>query len=944
MYKMLSAILASTFLIFAPLSAVADEAEMKAQVAEISAGLVARLPMDQKIVLKALSPEESGLPEDFLRKLTSDLEAALLVASNFEINLANRLSTEELWSEATEFGDADFEKLYAASKADIMLMLTPRATGEGLEISITAYQLLGDDAGQVLASSGSVVLAMDLEATLGINVITITEQVSTILGEIEAISRMGGLISQPSTYAEFYHNARLYQQKGEVGLALNNLEAALKIAPFPFIDPVEDFVNLAISQYGANAGQFLEQRMRGAISEDLYEYAYWLLVPQSNAISVASFSDVDKPFLPLVALWLSQNVKGLEERIRQGDANGEVVYSDLFLLLEAGRYVLSEISSGGLQAYYIDKSRVKDIIDFNSLRNLINELNRVEYAFFETDYAYGTGGNYVNYTDCFLQLEVERCKKIVGPDQFIGGVPGFPWLMDVEMSDQLFLKELVSSDLPRMKSLDFSKIFPASPDGDNYEMNVPLSSTIGASSIERRLGPCGTNINLNDDSHKPLDRVTLIETSNFTEAVVGENLGVHPITAALDRLIFADICLEAQRAAELEASSEGVRFLDSAPSSLFYYNPTNFGGLNGISAAGKIHGIKGFLITDDVDTSREIILSYSLDETWAVAGGVISNPVYGAVDISRDGSYISPLGAQFPTAQNFDGYEWLSYTALPNGWLYIPGIVQGAVGLNMPRFLSVNYYDQTGRRQVVSNSYLSTRGINGVYIGAYGPGMFVGHYAPSSRFGAAVSPVCANRGLFSTECEVFSDQNNFRDSICAGTLCTSGIGLEAISSFSLIRERLYGGILGDNLSDDRGELTEQNLALESTEKSWRLLSTFAGPYHLGDEEVGSWSPLIGQCFSFELPSIAQGGKVEVVFEPYGMERAFFRFSDGSIFEFDPQTVISGNRPNYWGEEMGVAFDVPSGFAPEIVSICANLIDPSDIDDFMFRNLQVWSFH
>lgn len=178
-------IIMSMCLMLLPLSASADEAAVKAQVEEIASGLVERLPMDQKIVLKALSPERSGLPENFLRKLTSDLEAALLVASEFNINLANRLSTEELWSEATEFGDADFENLYAASQADIMLMLTPRATGAGVEINITAYRLLGEDAGQVLASSGSVVLAIDMERDLGVNVINLNQQIQKLIEDDE---------------------------------------------------------------------------------------------------------------------------------------------------------------------------------------------------------------------------------------------------------------------------------------------------------------------------------------------------------------------------------------------------------------------------------------------------------------------------------------------------------------------------------------------------------------------------------------------------------------------------------------------------------------------------------------------------------------------------------------------------------------------------------------
>ena len=63
---------------------------------EVASKLVQQLPMDKKIALKSLSPDETRLPEGFLRKLTSDLEAALLSASDFEVNLGNRTTIADV--------------------------------------------------------------------------------------------------------------------------------------------------------------------------------------------------------------------------------------------------------------------------------------------------------------------------------------------------------------------------------------------------------------------------------------------------------------------------------------------------------------------------------------------------------------------------------------------------------------------------------------------------------------------------------------------------------------------------------------------------------------------------------------------------------------------------------------------------------------------------------
>ena len=88
------AFMLSILLATAPVFATADE--VTEVVNDIASKLVQQLPMDKKIALKSLSLDETGLPEDFLRKLTSDLEAALLSASDFEINLGNHTTIADV--------------------------------------------------------------------------------------------------------------------------------------------------------------------------------------------------------------------------------------------------------------------------------------------------------------------------------------------------------------------------------------------------------------------------------------------------------------------------------------------------------------------------------------------------------------------------------------------------------------------------------------------------------------------------------------------------------------------------------------------------------------------------------------------------------------------------------------------------------------------------------
>ena len=274
---------ALVFVMLTPFQVAADE--VTDVVNGVAAKLVSQLPVDKKIALKSLSPDETGLPEDFLRKLTSDLEAALLIASDFEINLANRATMEDVWQEAIEFNNANFDALYKDANADVILMLSPRVISSGVEIAITAYSLSGEKVGRILASSGSVLLPIDIQANLGVDVNDLNKQMAQVLSEIEKVGQTGGLIANPNTYAEYYHNARILQQRGEIDLAIGNYEAALMASPFPFVDPVEDLVALAQFKYGINSPAYISKRLKEILTDDLYSYALWLSDPKSTTIS-----------------------------------------------------------------------------------------------------------------------------------------------------------------------------------------------------------------------------------------------------------------------------------------------------------------------------------------------------------------------------------------------------------------------------------------------------------------------------------------------------------------------------------------------------------------------------------------------------------------------------------------------------------------------------------
>lgn len=799
---MRSLVLSLAILLSNSLAALADE--VSDRVNEVAEILIQQLPMDQKIALKSLSPDETGLPEDFLRKLTSDLEAALLTASDFEINLANRTSMEDVWQEAIEFNNADFDELYKNANADVMLMMSPRAISTGVEIAVTAYALTGDDVGKVLASSGSMLLPIDLQANLGVDVNDLNEQMSQVLAEIEKVGQTGGLITNPNTYAEYYHNARLLQQRGEVDLALSNYEGAIAEG-FLFLDPVEDLVDLLVARYGENAETYLDKRLQPKMSGELFQYAKWLLNPSARTLSYEDFSSDNQLFPPLVALWLDQNLVSLVEDLRDSDAQGNTDYETLFAFLEGARLVIREFESGSLQDYYIDKFRAKDIVSLNELRNLINEFNRLEFSLFETDYQYGTG---LKFIDVSNSNEFNSPQFTCDQEKCYGG--GFPAYgvqstsiyQTPSYGGGSYMRDVLSPYIREepldYKTIDWSGIYP------ELEMNDDIwarfrhsSSDVFYPTENGRLGPCGFILDVDISSHNR-ETVRSLELSNeetrgtyYVQQNSESETKVYSrsvFSGFYDRMWLADLCLEM-----LNDEQSALREYDIKLSE-FARNPsqTDFSDVDSIS---KVHGVRSLLITDNVDISQPVKIMLGVVRYGG--GGFWGNNL-GYLDLTKDGSYISSFGMPFESEViNFPESN-SSFKLLDNNWLYIPGIVQGTVGMETPNIFAVEYTDMSGRKVIIDNILFALTGSDSGPVS--GASFSHGMYTPFATVESFPSYFCDEGGvqcfdMYENELNTFFDEDyekNINISMleqryCDQLTCIGGVGIEKLSSFSYFR-------------------------------------------------------------------------------------------------------------------------------------------------------------
>jgi hypothetical protein len=124
-------------------------------------------------------------------------------------------------------------------------------------------------------------------------------------------------------------------------------------------------------------------------------------------------------------------------------------------------------------------------------------------------------------------------------------------------------------------------------------------------------------------------------------------------------------------------------------------------------------------------------------------------------------------------------------------------------------------------------------------------------------------------------------------------------------------------------------------------QDWEVHRGYLGPFHLGDESISSWSPLVGACVNIEFPFVRAGGKLGLTYEPYGLESAYIELPSGQRFILAPQTVYNGRRPNYWGDNTGFEFPLERDSAAGFGRICSDYVAPRDIDDLMIRNIQTW---
>jgi len=164
-----------------------------------------------------------------------------------------------------------------------------------------------------------------------------------------ALSSNGGTIPSPRTQVEFYHNARIFAQRGEVDLAIKAYEQVFKF-PLKFVDPLDDLIALATRVYGRIETQrYLDEKIRPLVTADMFLYAIQKL---SDSLLPAVYKVVhnnETDFTPLYVQFISKT------REQLGKTTFNIRRSFIFAHAAAKK----DYELGKLQSFYLDQLRAE---------------------------------------------------------------------------------------------------------------------------------------------------------------------------------------------------------------------------------------------------------------------------------------------------------------------------------------------------------------------------------------------------------------------------------------------------------------------------------------------------------------------------------------------------------------------------------------------------------
>ena len=194
----------------------------------------------------------------------------------------------------------------------------------------------------------------------------LVETLKNISAELRTLGSRGGLVEEPKTYAEIYHNARLLAQRGELDRAFQAYDKLFGY-PLQMADPVIDTVTLARRLYGLQgARRFVEQKLKNRMAKPSHLYTQLLLTDPGRESEIelekiASNRDwlgAAQQFPPL-----AYQILVMKKPYRASQQIHKFTWTERLFYFELHKILERSIESGEFIAYFVDQLRGGNQVD-----------------------------------------------------------------------------------------------------------------------------------------------------------------------------------------------------------------------------------------------------------------------------------------------------------------------------------------------------------------------------------------------------------------------------------------------------------------------------------------------------------------------------------------------------------------------------------------------------
>ena len=312
-------------------------------------------------------------------------------------------------------------------------------------------------------------------------------------------------------------------------------------------------------------------------------------------------------------------------------------------------------------------------------------------------------------------------------------------------------KDSVRELKPNFQTIDFSAMF--------------LKSDMSYS--DELLGPCALSFDGAEASKRRLKEIESYSISPVKENEQSDLDRSHQMRPAYDRLIFADLCLEARTQYEPYQFMEDHLNMVVLWCSMSNARGTKFGTLK--NNFGVVSGISDILITDNVDLDKPIVLHLGFQTHFSRTGMPNPDLNYIAVDITKDGTFIPRQDVfDYSGHEKYFDPDGVTIAGSFGNWLRIPSIIQSSVGIETIHVGRIDYTNVYGEKKSVTNISKAALGNLGIFN------------FENSFGGYGIQGYSLDEG---SECVY--------EGFLPGNPCTSGASTSLISDYTVIRDYYF---------------------------------------------------------------------------------------------------------------------------------------------------------